>query len=364
MVLLDNHLHDSDWCCNNSDCNGLWFSPRHSTDDWVEMWRIMARRYANAPGVIGVGLKNEPRKVCVGRSFNGQGPEQCDPVALTGTPLDKDGCVAARWDTGPSHLQYRDAVTRAGRAALAERSDLLVGISGLDYATNFAGMRENFPDLPIDRILLEAHEYSWYHSSDILGVGDKRHACKLDNKWGHFVRDGVAPVLVSEFGFSHGWRGKDKANRWVQHLAAYLQERGPLGDQGGLDWAYWQLAGVKVGGTGRQEGDIETYGVMNDCWTAPRSDEHMEQIQALMKEPSAELAQALDRDCAGVVRESPLEGAWLDEHGVRLAAGAGLFFAVSALIAVCALLWRLRRLKIAAAVDENSEAEREIGCRP
>jgi endoglucanase len=24
MVILDNHMSDSDWCCNENDNNGLW----------------------------------------------------------------------------------------------------------------------------------------------------------------------------------------------------------------------------------------------------------------------------------------------------------------------------------------------------
>ena len=49
----------------------------------------------------------------------------------------------------------------------------------------------------------------------------------------------------------------------------------------GLDFAYWQLGGTQVGGTSRRKGEEETYGVMNQCWTAPVSTDHLSAIMAL-----------------------------------------------------------------------------------
>eukprot|EP00441_Pelagodinium_beii_P034098 CAMPEP_0197644812 /NCGR_PEP_ID=MMETSP1338-20131121/17668_1 /TAXON_ID=43686 ORGANISM="Pelagodinium beii, Strain RCC1491" /NCGR_SAMPLE_ID=MMETSP1338 /ASSEMBLY_ACC=CAM_ASM_000754 /LENGTH=299 /DNA_ID=CAMNT_0043218271 /DNA_START=74 /DNA_END=970 /DNA_ORIENTATION=- len=35
LVWLDNHMLDTDWCCDRADCNGFWFNTRWSEDDWV-----------------------------------------------------------------------------------------------------------------------------------------------------------------------------------------------------------------------------------------------------------------------------------------------------------------------------------------
>merc|ERR1712151_1265949 len=59
MVWLDNHMLDVDWCCNDYDCNGLWFNARHTADDWVAMWAALARRYSGNATVVAMGLKNE-----------------------------------------------------------------------------------------------------------------------------------------------------------------------------------------------------------------------------------------------------------------------------------------------------------------
>lgn len=60
-------------------------------------------------------------------------------------------------------------------------------------------------------------------------------------------------------------------DRWLWRATAYLQHAGPLAASGGIDWAYWQLGGVQEGGTSRKDGAEETYGILNDCWTAPAS---------------------------------------------------------------------------------------------
>ena len=49
----------------------------------------------------------------------------------------------------------------------------------------------------------------------------------------------------------------------------------------GVDFAYWQLGGTQVGGTSRRKGEEESYGVMNQCWTAPASRDHLRAIMAL-----------------------------------------------------------------------------------
>lgn len=33
---------DTDWCCNDDDCNGLWFNAHHTEEDWLDAWRRVA----------------------------------------------------------------------------------------------------------------------------------------------------------------------------------------------------------------------------------------------------------------------------------------------------------------------------------
>jgi len=45
MVILDNHVSRSDWCCNEKDGNGLWYSREYPEVRWLEDWKTLVRRY-------------------------------------------------------------------------------------------------------------------------------------------------------------------------------------------------------------------------------------------------------------------------------------------------------------------------------
>jgi endoglucanase len=66
LVILDNHSSDAMWCCGLADGNGLWYTERWSEADWLAGWALLARRYANTSGVVGMGLRNEPRPAFMG----------------------------------------------------------------------------------------------------------------------------------------------------------------------------------------------------------------------------------------------------------------------------------------------------------
>jgi len=121
------------------------------------------------------------------------------------------------------------------------------------------------------------------HRKELEG-GDpySRFAARLDQWWGYLLRRRKAPVFLSEFGFSHAFEGFTIERQWIDRLSAYILEQGPLADEGGLDWAYWQLSSVQEGGTSRVAGATETFGVLNRCWTAPFAEEHMAAIRRLM----------------------------------------------------------------------------------
>lgn len=276
MVMIDNHMHDADWCCNNNDCNGLWFSPTYSLADWVGMWATMAERYKDHPAVVGASVKNEPRLVC---------PTETCNTSFAGVTLEPDQCLEAQWATGPEALQYRLAVNAAGQAILDKAPHLLISICGIDYGQYLQYVGTSPPDLPKENVVYESHEYSWFHSREILEDAPA-HRAKLNAGWGDIIATGVAPVIVSEFGFAH--RNEDTPDHvlWWKRAKEYLQETGPLAAEGGLDWAYWQLSGVQEGGTGRDEGEVETFGVMSECWTGPfREVGHFDQIRDVMAAP-------------------------------------------------------------------------------
>lgn len=68
MVILDNHVSDSGWCCSSTDGNGLWYTDNYPASTWMSLWQKMVQRYTDNKFVIGVDLRNELRKTTV----NGQ----------------------------------------------------------------------------------------------------------------------------------------------------------------------------------------------------------------------------------------------------------------------------------------------------
>lgn len=111
--------------------------------------------------------------------------------------------------------------------------------------------------------------------------------------WGRLVgpQGTGPPVWVSEFGVNH-WSLPDASDgspspssalqdepRWWAWFSKYVSPGGLRAD--GVDFAYWQLGGTQVGGTSRRKGAEETYGVLNQCWTAPASWDHLRAIAAL-----------------------------------------------------------------------------------
>eukprot|EP00747_Dinoflagellata_sp_TGD_P062001 gnl/TRDRNA2_/TRDRNA2_152776_c0_seq2.p1 gnl/TRDRNA2_/TRDRNA2_152776_c0~~gnl/TRDRNA2_/TRDRNA2_152776_c0_seq2.p1 ORF type:complete len:369 (+),score=31.42 gnl/TRDRNA2_/TRDRNA2_152776_c0_seq2:135-1109(+) len=270
-------MSEADWCCGSRDCNGLWFNHRYSLEDWVQMFAALARRFAKTAAVVGFGLKNEPRAVCSGPYEGGF----CN-ISFTGTDGPEGTCVEPAWSSGPEHLRYRPAVEQAGRAALREKPSLLISVSGLEYSSNLTAAALDPVQLPAQNLVYEVHEYSWFHHESEQQNFDC-YASRLDELWGFVLRNRSAPLIVTEFGMSHDWYTDNSTRTWFDLWARYAQGEGP--HAGGLDWAYWQLTGVQVGGTSRTEGDTETFGVLNHCWTAAANDKHFAAIRQLMEPP-------------------------------------------------------------------------------
>eukprot|EP00428_Durinskia_dybowskii_P027721 CAMPEP_0170231598 /NCGR_PEP_ID=MMETSP0116_2-20130129/15534_1 /TAXON_ID=400756 /ORGANISM="Durinskia baltica, Strain CSIRO CS-38" /LENGTH=610 /DNA_ID=CAMNT_0010482371 /DNA_START=59 /DNA_END=1889 /DNA_ORIENTATION=- len=294
MVWLDFHMFDSDWCCSSQDCSGLWFNERYSFETYVSMWRSLARRYADTPALVGVGLKNEPRPVCTGKHSDLISCNVSDLYELAGGRSlifgeneEEEECVWPAWGSGPEVLQYRPAMERVGGEILAENNNLLIGVSGLVYSQYLTEVAFDPVKLPKQNLVYEAHEYSWYRNYAAKGVFDVDHDPEgawqrlselLDNNWGYILRNGIAPVFVSEWGMSHSWEEHDNESRWFRLFRRYMHE-GPLAEQGGLDWAYWQLTSVQIGGTKRSEGAEENFGILTGVGrpqpltpTSPRSE--------------------------------------------------------------------------------------------
>ncbi len=114
MVILDNHVSRADWCCSETDGNGLWYNSEYPESKWLTDWQTIVRRYKKNRWVVGADLRNELR--------NG-----------------------AAWGGADPKLDWHAAAERGGNAVLAANPRLLIMVESPDYSTNFAG----FDKLPV-----------------------------------------------------------------------------------------------------------------------------------------------------------------------------------------------------------------------
>ncbi len=207
MVILDRHRPDS------HAQSELWYTPEYSEDRWIQDWVMLADRYAGNATVIGADLHNEPH----GR---------------------------ATWGSGDPQTDWRLAAERAGNAILATNPDLLIIVQGVDqyqgdwywWGGNLLGARE-YPirmDIP-NRLVYSTHVYgpgvypqAWFWDpafpDNMPDIWDRH--------WGYINREGIAPVIVGEFGGRSV--GEDKEGIWQRSLVSYMRENN-------LNYLYWTL---------------------------------------------------------------------------------------------------------------------------
>lgn len=247
VVILDNHVSRADWCCTETDGNGLWFSDAYPESSWLADWRTMVKRYASQPAVVGVDLRNEPRGVPDGRKPN--------------------------WNGGDA-LDWRAAAKRGGDAVLAENPNLLVMVQGIDFSVDFTGVFGAPLQFEVPgRLVWSPHDYGFFHPN-LASFEELK--TDLGNKWGYLLVQGqpyTAPVWVGEFGVAHA--PAEVASIWFSGIRRYL-------DESDIDWGYWPLNGTQATGTTRTLGAEESYGFLDPTWTRPALPELSVALQAIM----------------------------------------------------------------------------------
>jgi endoglucanase len=228
MVLLENHS-----LADDGYTYGLWYGQAgFDEDDWVAAWQGLARRYRNRPNVIGADLKNEPHG---------------DATWGTGGPTD-----------------WRRAAQRAGNAVTALAPDWLIVVEGIEkrvaggkldthwWGGNLEGVRRAPVRLSrANRLVYSPHEYGpgvfpqpWFGRPDTAQLLAKR----WRDGWGYIAEQGIAPLLIGEFG---GRRVdlQSPEGRWQRQFLDHLARTG-------ISWTYWAL-NPNSGDTG---------GILRDDW--------------------------------------------------------------------------------------------------
>ena len=139
MVILDNHMSRADWCCSETDGNGLWYNREYPETKWLEDWQAIARRYRKQPWVVGADLRNELRS---GAAWGGPDPK----------------------------LDWHAAAERGGKAVLAANPKLLIMVESPEYSTNFTGFDKLPVVLPVaHRLVYSPHAY-YVEGQDLSNV--------------------------------------------------------------------------------------------------------------------------------------------------------------------------------------------------
>lgn len=238
-ILLDHHRSAAG---NSANESGLWYTPTYSENRWIADWTMLANRYAGNPTVIGADLHNEPH-----------GP--------------------ATWGSGDAATDWRLAAEKAGNAILAVHPNWLIVVGGIETAASGsywwggnlsqAGAHPVRLNLP-GRLVYSPHDYpasiypqKWFsdpsYPNNLPEIWDKN--------WGYLFRQGVAPILLGEFG-SKLETAVDQ--QWAAKMVAYLA--GDLDGNGTNDLAPGQL-GPSWTWWSWNPNSGDTGGILRDDWT-------------------------------------------------------------------------------------------------
>jgi endoglucanase len=227
-VILDRHRPGSE------AQSELWYTERFPESTWISDWQMLAQRYAGESSVIGFDLHNEPHG-------------------------------SACWGCGDAAVDWQAAATRAGDAVLAVNPELLIIVEGVErqndgsYTWWGGGLADAGSD-PVtlsvpDRVVYSPHDYpasiypqEWFTSPDYPA----NLPAFWDSQWGYLAKEGIAPVLVGEFGSKLQTDG-DRA--WFENIVAYLAGSG-------MSFSYWSF-NPNSGDTG---------GLVQDDWTTPQAE--------------------------------------------------------------------------------------------
>ena len=251
-VILDHHRSTAG---AGTSGNGLWYGEGgHTEESWIADWEMLAARYADDPTVIGADLHNEPHA----GTWGGGGP-----------------------------TDWARAAEAAGDAIGAVNPNWLILVEGVGayqgdsywWGGALQGVRDRPIELEIsDKLVYSPHDYGnsvhaqpWFQQD---GFEDDLPDI-FREAWGFIQEEGIAPVLLGEF----GTRLEDpKDTPWFEALTAYIagdyDHDGDLdlrpGEEG-MSWTYWSW-NPNSGDTG---------GILADDWRTVHDDKlaYLEPLQ-------------------------------------------------------------------------------------
>jgi endoglucanase len=224
MVILDNHMSRADWCCSETDDNGLWYNLEYPENQWLADWQSIATRYRNQPWVVAADLRNELRS---GSTWGGPDPK----------------------------LDWHAAAERGGKAVLAANPSLLIMVESPDYSTNFTGFDKLPVTLPVaHRLVYSPHAY-YVEGQDLSNVEALKQAYETRVLF-LLHTETETPLWVGEFGACQSLDCGGNSV-WLKLFIRLLQQNPAI------SWSYWPLNGTQSSGIGRKYNTVEDYGLLS-----------------------------------------------------------------------------------------------------
>ncbi|XP_020213289.1 glycosyl hydrolase 5 family protein [Cajanus cajan] len=249
-VLLDNHVSQPKWCCNDDDENGFFHDRHFDPQEWVHGLTLAAKHFSGNHAVVAMSLRNELH-----------GPRQ----------------------------NLRDWYKYMSEGALAihkENPNVLVLISGLNYDTELQFLKSK--PLKIDlgkKMVFETHLYSWsgigtLKLKEIWTKQPLNRICAnnikgIDHRAG-FLTTGekATPLIFTEFGFNEEGASVED-NRFLTCLQTYLVGRD-------MDWGLWAFHSSYYVKHDTVQLD-ESFGVMDQTWHHLRDPNFTSKFQLLQR---------------------------------------------------------------------------------
>lgn len=237
MVILDNHVSRADWCCSETDGNGLWFNDEYPEEKWLADWTALARRYASQPWVVGADLRNELRN---GAAWGGTNPK----------------------------LDWHAGAERGGKAVLTGNPRLLIMVEGPNYSTDLTGFDRLPVKLPVEhRLVYSPHAYD-----NSYGAHDEHYEARA----GFLAhKEPGVPVWFGEMGTCQKLDCGENSEWFKLFVRDVLAKNDQLG------WSYWPLNGTQSSGASRKYDAVETYGLLTTNYKDLAAPELIEMLRSV-----------------------------------------------------------------------------------
>ena len=279
MIILDFHMLDAGWCCDQSDDNGGWFNDRWTEQNATQQLLKMVRAHKNNTWVVGVDLRNELRPRVNQKKVLGLEFPYIPFYPNWGLGGDWDWALAAERMGNAVHSVDPEMINFVqGLFVLQPDEIAFILDGGALLEMKIAQSLQSVWWRPINytipnKVVYSAHDYEWHYFFNFSKITYEHYRDVAEANYG-YVFD-TYPMWIGEFGTGH-YDVRLDSPYW-QYVMRYYKERKVIIIFTQFHWAVWEFAGVE-----RKKGEWNTYGIMNRNHTDFESHRYVKLLQTLM----------------------------------------------------------------------------------